>query len=488
MLRSLPTLTLLTLTLLTLTHPLTTTATPSTPQQLLSSATSLAASGEFSTALPALSSAAAAALSSALSTPSCLSSLPPLPPTPEFSDLPTADTPLTPLDEYDEYDEYDENDEHPTPSQECLELVSVAADALQNAAFCATKVGNHSTAQVFLTPILALPHVDPGRTAKTHSALGIVYIGLAEYELARSHIQVALQADPLPAPQEALQMFYGDALLGLDLVDDAVAAFATSYSSVPRRSVLNKIGLALASAHRHQEAAEWYERGVEDGVLREGLTGQRPDTLDPSLEGKPVWDVRDAVPNGKLADFVSSGLPRVVAEVNALLKDNPDALREWYVATGDIADYAHDAHLFECVDPGCPETRWHQIPLWEVGSPTEAAFAFPDSIQAFFDTMPEVLKYGRLLFSVLHPGVVIKPHVGPTNARLTVHCGVSIPDDPDLHIRVDQSILFWENNECFVFDDSFEHEVIFTPANPDSVTPRVALLFHIPHPQLKLQD
>ena len=87
------------------------------------------------------------------------------------------------------------------------------------------------------------------------------------------------------------------------------------------------------------------------------------------------------------------------------------------------------------------------------------------------DYMPEVF------FSVLRPGAHIVPHYGQMNIRLTVHLGLTIPQD--CGIRVHEETRGWEPGRVLVFDDSFKHE-----AWNHSDQERVVLIFEVWNPDL----
>ena len=57
----------------------------------------------------------------------------------------------------------------------------------------------------------------------------------------------------------------------------------------------------------------------------------------------------------------------------------------------------------------------------------------------------------------------LKPHCGPTNARLRVHVGLSVPEGAGL--RVGNETRAWIVGGAIAFDDSFEHEVCLSMCN-----------------------
>jgi len=85
-------------------------------------------------------------------------------------------------------------------------------------------------------------------------------------------------------------------------------------------------------------------------------------------------------------------------------------------------------------------------------------------------------------FSIIDPGYYIPPHRGPSKSFLVCHLGLIIPDDKDrCYLRVADRKLTWEEGKCFVFDDTFDHEV-----RNDTDQHRVVLLVHVKRPMKPL--
>ena len=101
--------------------------------------------------------------------------------------------------------------------------------------------------------------------------------------------------------------------------------------------------------------------------------------------------------------------------------------------------------------------------------------------------MSVAVKLDVELLSLLLPGTRIRPHTGPRNDRLRLHCTILSPRNA-AKIRVGPRIWRYYNNsnsnveeECFVFDESCEHEVIFE--TNDSI-PRIVLIVDFVNPSL----
>ncbi|MFK7914885.1 MAG: aspartyl/asparaginyl beta-hydroxylase domain-containing protein [Pseudomonadales bacterium] len=63
-------------------------------------------------------------------------------------------------------------------------------------------------------------------------------------------------------------------------------------------------------------------------------------------------------------------------------------------------------------------------------------------------------------FSILAPGYHIPPHRGPTRALVRCHLGLLVPRPAEqCWLRVDTERRHWQEGECLLFDDTYEHEV-----------------------------
>ena len=89
---------------------------------------------------------------------------------------------------------------------------------------------------------------------------------------------------------------------------------------------------------------------------------------------------------------------------------------------------------------------------------------------------------GSSFLSLLAPGARLRPHCGPTNARLRVHLPLLVPPAHagECVMRVGLGPpRRWEEGQLMVFDDSFEHEVW-----NETALPRLVLIVDIWHPGL----
>ncbi len=126
---------------------------------------------------------------------------------------------------------------------------------------------------------------------------------------------------------------------------------------------------------------------------------------------------------------------------------------------------------------------WSSLHLFDKAKRTPLADAFPATLEALknvdlvrIDNTPL-----EAFFSRLKPGAHIPPHFGLTNARLTVHLPLIIPDD--CAIRVADHDYHWREGEIIAFDDSYRHE-----AWNRSDCDRVVLIFECHHPDLSVDE
>lgn len=81
-------------------------------------------------------------------------------------------------------------------------------------------------------------------------------------------------------------------------------------------------------------------------------------------------------------------------------------------------------------------------------------------------------------FSILAPRTVIPPHRGISKGIIRAHLGVVAPRDrANCWMRVGDRVQHWADGRCFVFDDTYEHEV-----HNDTDQERVVLIVDVERP------
>ena len=165
--------------------------------------------------------------------------------------------------------------------------------------------------------------------------------------------------------------------------------------------------------------------------------------------------------------------PVILGELEALVADQ---------SSDDFAPYV-------ARPPGLPVNQWGELihsPRWSAfhlykqGHKLEGNCARYPQTAALIERMPlnRIAGYSpNAFFSLLKPNTRIPPHTGVTNARATVHLGLSTPDN--CGFRVGSETRHWRSGQAWVFDDSIEHE-----AWNESSADRVILIFDIWNPHL----
>src|SRR4051812_14018291 len=163
---------------------------------------------------------------------------------------------------------------------------------------------------------------------------------------------------------------------------------------------------------------------------------QKPRFLIPDLDSKPwhdpsefAWTARFAAAHGKIR-----------AELDAFLAQQRVTFRDY---VGPI--------LHERADAGA----WHVLYMDYRGHQWDEHCRMLPTLWSLVQEVPR--RSGTVFVSRLTPGAHIPAHCGATNAQLTCHFGIVVPEGVEL--RVAEDIRRQPEGICTVFDDSFEHEV-----------------------------
>ena len=103
------------------------------------------------------------------------------------------------------------------------------------------------------------------------------------------------------------------------------------------------------------------------------------------------------------------------------------------------------------------DRAWRTYMLYAVGHRNEVYASQCPHTAALLAKVPNVV---NAFFSILEPGKSIPAHEGGYRGLLRYHLGLLVPRDQPPHIRVKDQIFRWQEGEAFIFDDSWEHEVI----------------------------
>ena len=125
---------------------------------------------------------------------------------------------------------------------------------------------------------------------------------------------------------------------------------------------------------------------------------------------------------------------------------------------------------------------WLQLPLIINNQPTSQCDGNSSTICEFLLSSDIRFSiFGQTKFSVMtSPNTTIRPHAGPTNERLRVHCTIANPNPNISHIFVGTESRQWHEGSCFAFDESCEHSVQIGAIE----SPRVVLIVDIVNPYI----
>ena len=101
--------------------------------------------------------------------------------------------------------------------------------------------------------------------------------------------------------------------------------------------------------------------------------------------------------------------------------------------------------------------NWKTFAFYVFGARIDENCVLCPRTAALLDDLPTLQ---NAWFSILAPRYHIPPHRGPSRTIIRVHLPLIVPSDGDnCWIRVKDERYHWKVGECFVFDDTFEHEV-----------------------------
>jgi aspartate beta-hydroxylase len=262
-----------------------------------------------------------------------------------------------------------------------------------------------------------------------------------------------------------------------------------------RPAYINLIGCL-----ERNEPNGWYDdvhevarAGVKHGIWYN--MWQRPPHLVPSLCAKP-WHDPLTFP---MCRALNEHYPTIRAEYDAYInklvnrKDWDDSDRT--PGLGDVGGREGALH-----DGGLTKSgHWREVPLFtNCTLQREYAELFPETVKILRTycgdaTGSSLCGCGDVIFSVLTPGTRLRPHCGPSNARLTCHLGIWVPRSLEQGLRIRVAAdepRGWQEGRCLVFDDSFEHEVFYEEPKADEPYPgdRVVLLANFWHHDFEFKN
>lgn len=254
----------------------------------------------------------------------------------------------------------------------------------------------------------------------------------------------------------------------------------TSYSNNTVGAEYMRKGIE-SGAEGTQDGRFYFHLG--DALQREGLTEDAYEVYDAAVEKKlflnryqrslynvdrlasqPVWSIEQTT-HTEFFRKLEANWEVIRNEGVALLSEPPqDGYRPEAENLQDTGD-------------------WKQYELFSRGRKITANCVKAPKTCALIEGFPPAAgcKRGQVKFSVMQPKTHVHSHTGPTNCRLRAHLGLVVP--PNVHLRVGNKILSWEEGKIIIFDDSWEHEVWH-----NGITYRLVLIVDIWHPELTDQE
>ncbi|KAL3888160.1 hypothetical protein ACJMK2_000539 [Sinanodonta woodiana] len=293
--------------------------------------------------------------------------------------------------------------------------------------------------------------------------LGVSYLMIGQNEKARNAFKTVLEKSPSDGFAQVHLGFIiktGDnnPQAAIPLLRAGIESGATG--TIDGRFFFH-LGDALQRTNQSDEAYRIYSLGAEKGLFLS--TYQRSLYNSEGLTGRPWWKPEQTG----------------YAHYLKLLEDNWQTIREEGLSQLDPKTGAfipEEENLREKGD-------WKQFTLYQRGRKNENNCAKVPKTCALLDRIPDATscKRGQIKFSVMHPGVHVWPHCGPTNCRIRAHLGLVVPPGPK--IRVTNETREWLEGKFIIFDDSFEHEVWH-----DGKDLRLVLIIDFWHPELTEQQ
>lgn len=248
------------------------------------------------------------------------------------------------------------------------------------------------------------------------------------------------------------------------------------------------------------EPAGWYNdvHELATTAVRQGIwfnMWQRPPHFVPTLLAKPFHDAKDY----RLCHALEENFSVIKGEYEAYMdrllnrKDWDDSDKT--PGLGDVGNREGALH-----DGGLRKSgTWREVPLFtNCTLQREYGSLFPETVRILQAHCQDATGLalcggGDVIFSVLTPGTRLRAHCGPSNSRLTCHLAIRVPrsEKQGCLIRVGaEEPRGWREGRCLVFDDSFEHEVIYEEAKSGEPYPgeRVVLLLNFWHPDFDFKN
>lgn len=168
-------------------------------------------------------------------------------------------------------------------------------------------------------------------------------------------------------------------------------------------------------------------------------------------------------------------------EICELLERNVDMFREEFAGI-DPSQYQVDArdHASGLTDG----RNWTVFPFYDgyANLQVDNARSCP-KIAEFLGSLAGIGSMGCMaFFSIMNPKTHVRPHTSEINTRMRYHLGIEVPER-NIHFRIHDQLITWQQDKCIKIDDSYEHEVF-----QQSDRRRVVFVLDVPHPELRPEE
>jgi hypothetical protein len=208
---------------------------------------------------------------------------------------------------------------------------------------------------------------------------------------------------------------------------------------------------------RHEDAVEVYTIGVLEGLWSNYLCRPSPSEIPPHPSYYSSKYIGKYFFTAVEMGYISQPF------MNAL-----GAIKEEVMQSAAVSDAWRRERAGLHTDG-----NWSQFVFMVNGVLNMDACKAHPTLCSILSSIPSVhIRDGQVKLSRMRPGTVVRPHAGPSNERLRMHCSILIPDNgaSTSSFRVGTERRSWEDRDCFVFQESCEHEVVIAPeANGDRI-------------------
>lgn len=323
----------------------------------------------------------------------------------------------------------------------------VAAGLLQDG------IGDKASAKTYLKKATKLN--PKHKNAKVNFVMGRIASSMGSAQGAEKNFRRALSLQPADAMG---WLSLGNAYDNNGKRKEALEAYKRGTKADPQDH-LNVVSAVrvLQSLGREDERSEVAQAAIARGVLLHEL--QTPSQLVRGLTTKPWHDATSW-------------------RVRSVLREHFETIREELVAI--VADGRHSRSGISDTEGLASNGDWTELNMFHLGrTDTVNCALVPKTASVLQRLLPEAVSmvHGATKVSVLTPGTLVRPHSGPSNARMRVHLGIAVPPGASIHVGGEHGE--WVEGDVIAFDDSFEHRVEHL-----GDAPRIALIVDVWHPDM----